>query len=157
MKKLTLTAITLLTFTFSNSQSKIIKTNPMGLAMGFANVGYEIAFEEEEVSLTFSGLFYNKSDVSGYGVGIDYNYYFGETILEGWHAGPGAGFLFLTGDFDSTSAVFIVGGSGGHQWVMNKHLAIDLFANIGYVTGGNNEINFNPSAVALGLSIGYAW
>ncbi len=105
-------------------------------------------------------MYYNISDVSGFGAGAEYRFYFSSgEALRGWHAGPSAGYFSLEDDFNNSAGFFSIGGEVAHQWIFGEHFALDLFAGLGYVTGksDNLAVSISSTAVSLGLSLGYAW
>ncbi len=141
------------------AQEQAIKANPIGLAFGVANVGYEFATNDAQ-TLTISGLYYNVSDISGFGIGGEYRFYFSsDQALRGWHAGPTAGYFGLSDDFDNSSGFFSIGGEAGHQWIFGEHFLVDVFAGLSFVSGSsdNFEVSVNSVTVGLGVSLGYAW
>ncbi len=159
MKNYYLLAIALLSLTFSNAQEQAVKANPIGLAFGVANAGYEFATNETQ-TLTISGLYYNISDASGFGVGAEYRFYFSsDEALRGWHAGPSVGYVSLEDDFNNSASFFALGGEVGHQWIFGEHFLLDVFAGLGYVAGDSDDLAVTVDAVAvsLGVAIGYAW
>ena len=139
------------------SQDKAIKANPLGLAFGIANAGYEFTTKDNQTA-TISGIYYGVSGIKGFGAGAEYRFYFstGEA-LKGWHAGPSLGYLSLEDDFNNSASVFTLGGEAGHQWVFDSGFLIDVFAGVGYVTGGDDLSGLNSTAIGLGFSLGYAW
>lgn len=157
MKKL-LVVLAVFTFSLTNAQESAIKANPIGLAFGIANAGYEFSMNDTQ-TLTISALYYNISDISGFGAGAEYRFYFTEEALRGWHAGPNAGFFSLSGSgllSDTTATVFTFGGEAGHQWIIGEHFLVDVFAGLNIVSGGSN-LNVSGTALGLGVSLGYAW
>lgn len=159
MKKLILVVLTLFAISSTYAQDNAIKANPIGLAFGVANAGYEFAVNDTQ-SATISGLYYNISDVTGFGAGAEYRFYFSSgEALRGWHAGPSIGYFSLSDDFDNSAGFFSIGGEAGHQWIFGEHFALDVFAGLGFVTGSSDDlaVTVNSTAVALGVSIGYAW
>ncbi len=159
MRKLFLMAMLFTSFSFSNAQEQAIKANPIGLAFGVANAGYEFSTNEKQ-TLTVSGLYYNISDVSGFGAGVEYRFYFSSgEALRGWHAGPSVGYFSLEDDFNNSAGFLSLGGEVGHQWIFGEHFALDVFAGLGFVSGSSDDLSVSVSstAVALGVSIGYAW
>lgn len=156
MKKVLILVITLISFSTINAQSKIIKANPLGLAVGVANVGFEFAIGEFN-SLTVMGNRYKISDVTGVGVGLEYRWYFGNENLNDWHAGPNLGIFSLEDNKNTKAGVLNFGGEVGHQWIFNNNLVVDLFGGLSYITGGSNLSGFNATTISLGVSLGYAW
>ncbi|HHC78894.1 MAG TPA: DUF3575 domain-containing protein [Flavobacteriia bacterium] len=156
MKKLFL-VVALVAFSFSNAQEQAIKVNPVGVAFGVANAGYEFSLKEDQ-TLTIAALYYNISDISGIGAGAEYRFYFStHEALRGWHAGPNIGFFSLEDDFNNSATVFSLGGEVGHQWIFGEHFVVDVFANLGAVFGSSSTLDVNSTAVGLGVSLGYAW
>jgi len=137
-------------------QSSAVKVNPVGLAFGVANAGYEFSTSDSQ-SATISGLYYDVSGISGFGVGAEYRFYFGGEALKGWHAGPSLGYLSLEDDFNTSASVFSFGGEVGHQWVWNSGFLVDVFAGLGFATGGDNLNGLDSTTIGIGVSLGYAW
>ena len=156
MKRILILVVALISFSAVNSQTSVIKANPLGLAVGVANAGYEFTMGEKN-SLTVSGTYYKVSDISGIGAGAEYRWYFGEEVLKGWHAGPTVGFFSLKDNANTKATVFTFGGEAGHQWIFDNNFVVDVFAGLGYVTGGDKLAGLNATAVSLGVSLGYAW
>lgn len=160
MKNLLLfAAIAVLGLTSVNAQEQAIKANPIGLAFGVANAGYEFSTNESQTA-TISGLYYNISDVSGFGLGAEYRFYFSSNeALNGWHAGPSVGYLSLEDDFNNSASFFTLGGEIGHQWILGEHFLIDTFAGIGYLAGSSDDlaVSLSSAAISIGVSLGYAW
>jgi len=156
MRKLLLALTLLFTFSFVNAQESAIKVNPIGLAFGIGNAGYEFTINDNQTG-TISALYYNVSDISGFGAGAEYRFYFTEEALRGWHAGPSLGYFSLSDDFDNSAGFFTIGGEAGHQWIFGEHFVVDVFAGIGFVSGSSDTINVNSAAIGLGVSLGYAW
>ncbi len=157
MKKLFL-VVAVFAFSFLNAQESAIKANPVGLAFGIANAGYEFSINDTQ-TVTVSALYYDVSDVSGFGAGGEYRFYFSDEALRGWHAGPTVGFFSLKGSgffSDTTSTIFTIGGEAGHQWILGEHFLIDTFIGIGFVSGGG-DLSVDGAAIGLGVSLGYAW
>ena len=157
-KILFFTAFILLGY-MGNAQGQAIKANPVGLAFGIANAGYEFSTNDNE-TLTIVGLYYNISDISGFGAGLEYRRYFStDEALRGWHAGPSAGYYSLEDDFNNSGGLLIVGAEAGHQWIFGEHFVLDVFAGLNFVTArsDNRAIAVNNTSIGLGVSLGYAW
>jgi hypothetical protein len=114
MKKILAFTIILFSFSLSNAQSKIIKVNPLGLAFGIANAGFEFKTAENQ-SLAVSGISYNISEITGLGAGAEYRFYISGEALKGWHAGPSISFFSLEDDANNSATVFSIGLETGHQ------------------------------------------
>ena len=139
------------------AQNNAIMANPLGLAFGVANAGYEFTTTDAQTA-TISGIYYGISGIKGYGAGAEYRFYFSSgEAFKGWHAGPSLGYFALEDDFNTSASVFSIGGEAGHQWVFDNGFLIDAFASVGFVTGGDTLAGLNSTAIGLGFSIGYAW
>jgi hypothetical protein len=156
MKKILVLGMLFFAFTTTKAQTNIIKANPLGLAFGIANAGYEFATTDTQ-TLTVSGIYFNVLDITGVGAGLEYRFYFGDEALKGWHAGPSVGYFSLEDNYNTSASVFSAGGEAGHQWIFGEHFALDVFAGLGFVTGGDELSGFNSTTASLGVSIGYAW
>ncbi len=158
-KPLLLVLFALLFVGTSIAQDQAIKANPIGLAFGVANAGYEFTTKDAQ-TLTISGLYYNISDVSGFGAGAEYRFYFSSNqALRGWHAGPSIGYFGLSDDFDNSAGFLSIGGEVGHQWIFGEHFLVDVFAGLSFVSGSSDDfaVTVNSTAVGIGVSLGYAW
>ena len=156
MKKILFLCVFLLTFQFASSQTSAIKANPLGLAFGIANVGYEFSTSDSQ-SLTISGQYFDILDIKGAGAGLEYRFYFDQEAITGWHAGPSIGYFKLEDIFDVSASVFSINAEIGHQWVFGEHFLLDVFGGYGFYTGGDDLSGFNTSGGMFGLSLGYAW
>ncbi|MBT3546484.1 MAG: DUF3575 domain-containing protein [Flavobacterium sp.] len=156
MKNFLFLGLFLLTFQFASSQSSAIKANPLGLAFGIANVGYEFSTTDSQ-SMTISGLYFDILDIKGVGAGLEYRFYFDKEAITGWHAGPSIGYFKLEDIFDVSASVFSIGAEIGHQWVFGEHFLLDIFGGYGFNSGGDDLSGFNTTTGTAGLSLGYAW
>ena len=141
----------------SHAQNNIVKVNPLGLVFGISNLGIEFAGKKNQ-SITVAALYYSKSNIQGFGIGLEQRFYFmdAEESLRGFHAGPSVGYLKLKEDYyDEGYEVFSIGGEIGHQWFLNKHLTADLFSGLGFLVG--SESNTEKLSFGIGISLGYAW
>ncbi|WP_296637633.1 DUF3575 domain-containing protein [Polaribacter sp.] len=146
-----------LVFNSTSAQTNAIKVNPLGLAFGVANAGYEFTTSDSQTA-TISGIYYGVPGIKGFGVGAEYRFYFStKEALKGWHAGPSVGYFSLEDDFNTSASVFSIGGEAGHQWVWDSGFLVDVFAGLGFVTGGDTLSGLNTTSAAIGVSIGYAW
>ena len=141
----------------SHAQNNIVKVNPLGLVFGISNLGIEFAGKKNQ-SVTVAALYYSKSNIQGFGIGLEQRFYFmtAEESLRGFHAGPSVGYLKLKENYyDEGYEVFSIGGEIGHQWFLNKHLTADLFSGLGFLVG--SESNTEKLSFGIGISLGYAW
>ena len=141
----------------SHAQDNIIKVNPLGFAFGVSNLGIEFARKKNQ-STTVAALYYSKSNIKGFGIGLEQRFYFrsADQSLKGFHVGPSVGYLQLKENYhDEAYDVFSIGGEFGHQWFMSKHFTADLFSGLGFLVG--SETNTEKLSFGIGLSIGYAW
>ncbi len=155
MRKFLLVGALFLAFNFTNAQENVIKVNPIGLAFGAANAGYEFTTADSQTA-TISGLYFSVDDISGGGLGAEYRFYFTGEAVNGWHAGPSLGYFSLSDDNESAS-IFSIGAETGRQWIIGEHFALDLFAGYGFLIGADNLSGLSASAASFGISIGYAW
>lgn len=156
MKKVLILALALFSYSAINAQTGIIKVNPIGLAFGVANAGYEFETKDGQ-STTISALYYNVSDITGIGIGAEHRFYFDGEALRGWHAGPSIGYFNLKDEFDTNANAFSIGGEAGHQWVFDSGFSVDVFAGLGFIVGGSDLSGFNSAALGIGVSVGYAF
>lgn len=155
MRKFLLVGALFLAFNFTNAQKHIIKANPMGLASGFANIGYEFVASDSETG-TIAGVYFNKNKISGSGLGIEYRFYFSSEAAKGLHGGPSVGILSLSYE-NNSELVFSIGAETGYQWIIGKHFALDVFGAYGFLVGTDKLNGLDKSVASFGISIGYAW
>ena len=156
MKKILVLGMLFFAFTTTNAQSKVIKVNPLGLAFGIANAGFEFATTDTQTA-TISAIYFDVLDITGFGAGAEYRFYFKGEAIKGWHAGPSLGYFSLEDDSDNSASVFSVGGEVGHQWVFGESFALDVFGGYGAIIGGDELSGLSGSSASFGVSIGYAW
>ena len=156
MKKIIILGMLLLSVSISKAQTKAVKANPLGFVFGIANAGFEFSTTDSQ-SLTISGIYFDVLGISGFGLGVDYRFYFDGEAISGWHAGPSVGYLSLEDEFNNSGNIFSIGGEVGHQWLFGEHFVLDLFVGYGFVSGGDELEGLNSTAGSIGLSIGYAW
>ncbi len=140
----------------SFAQEHVVKVNPLGLAFGLANVGYEFSVNDSQ-SLTISGSYFNIANIKGFGAGLEYRFYFDGEAIQGWHAGPSVGFFSLKDNSSNSGTVISLGGEVGHQWVFGENFALDVFAGYSALIGGEKLLGLSGSSPTFGVSIGYAW
>ena len=97
MKKLLL-SIAMVAFAFTaTAQHTVIKANPLALAFGSFEVGYERVLTENsaiELAVAYSSLKVNTSGgqvdakADGFGVEGKYKFYFADNTPRGWYAAP---------------------------------------------------------------------
>ena len=121
-----------------NAQS-IVKVNPIGLAFGSLNGGYE-TFLSDNTSLYLKANFYSRSLVgtryTGFGVGGEYRFYLSDNDRpKGLYAGPIAniGFIGTNSDFIDNYTLITIGGIIGYQWVFSEDFTVEV--NIGPAYG----------------------
>jgi len=156
MKKIISTIFLLFVFSSLIAQKNAIKANPLGLAFGALNAGYEFAVGDNQ-TVTISGIYYDFSGIYGVGVGAEQRFYFStKEAFKGWHAGPSIGYASLQDNGD-TAGIFSFGAEVGHQWTFRSGFLVDLFGGLGFVVGGESLGNINSTLASVGVSIGYAW
>ncbi len=173
MKKLLLLAFVCAAFVGQAQKSGAIKTNPIGMAIGIANLSYETALNEG-TSLQFGASYFNLSfgetSFSGVGLGAQYRLYSNDA-LDGFYYGPLANyFSFTVKDSGNKGTLngFGAGGQLGWNWLLGSsdNFVIDLGLGVMYNTAsvnveeGNDSFDtgvFDGVGPVLNFSIGYAW
>lgn len=139
-KFLSIASFLMLFFMASNlSGQNVVKVNPIGLAFGSLNGGYE-TFLSDNTSLYLKANFYSRSLVgtryTGFGVGGEYRFYLSDNDRpKGLYAGPIAnvGFIGTNSDFIDNYTLITVGGIIGYQWVFSEKFTVEV--NIGPAYG----------------------
>jgi len=154
MKKIIL-ILTLFIATITNAQQNVVKVNPLGLVFGIANAGYERVIDNKQ-SFTFSSNYFKFDEIKGFGIGAGYNIYLtNDNAPDGLHIGPGMGVSFLS-DNEVSATLLNANATGGYQWILWKHFAIDLTAS-GYYLTTTKFKDFKEFNYSFGIAIGYAW
>ncbi|WP_428740402.1 DUF3575 domain-containing protein [Tenacibaculum sp.] len=176
MKKL-LVVIAMVAAGFTaNAQKNVIKANPLALAFGSFEVGYERVVSESssvELALAYSSLKVNTTGgqvdakANGFGVEGKYKFYFGEETPRGWYAAPVVTYSNTSLDSGGEKGDFSFFGGGavaGYQWVFgggDSGFALDLNLGAQYVSvstsGSIASTSIEGFLPKLGLSLGYAW
>lgn len=175
MKRLIVCALALFTFAFANAQAKnaAIKANPIGLAVGIINLGYEGAVNESssyQVSALYYGIEFGSTSLEGFGISPEYRWYTGDA-LKGFYYGPVIGYASLSvedGDSKGSASTFNAGGQLGWNWLLGKEDNFVINLGLGAVYSSTSvkvdegEDNFDLGSLdgfvpALAFSIGYAW
>lgn len=165
MKKLFFSIALLCIIVGANAQNNLIKTNPIGLALGNFNVTYEKVLNTSS-SVLFKGQYMFKLlglDVNLGGVGVGYRYYITHLKKEvptGFYVNPQASFSFgSTSDFgESYSATsFGIGAEIGYQWVWSSGFTLDLGLGPSYNVVSSKGVSGNGIIPSATLAIGYAF
>lgn len=176
MKKLLLLiAIVGVGFT-ANAQKNVVKANPLALAFGSFEVGYERVVSESssvELAVAYSSLKVNTiggqvdAKSEGFGVEGKYKFYFGDETPRGWYAAPVVSYSSTSLDSAGESGDFSFFGAGavaGYQWVFgggDSGFALDLNFGAQYASistsGSISSTGIEGFLPKLGLSLGYAW
>lgn len=157
-------------------KSMFISGNPLGLIAMSVPLHFEMNLNEGTgLGFNVSPMFFGIGEWSTFGLsaGAEYNFYFQKHAPNGWFAGPGAGFTYLSASYNdpiegksSTSAFgFNINGHGGYRWIWDGGFLVDVSASLGYtmmsismnVDGMNETLPFGGIGFGLGASIGYAW
>lgn len=117
----------------------VVKVNPIGLAFGSLNGGYE-TFLTDKTSLYLKGNFYSRGLIgiryTGFGVGAEYRFYLSDNDRpKGLYAGPIAniGFIGTNSDLIDNYTLITIGGVIGYQWVFSEKFTVEV--NIGPAYG----------------------
>lgn len=171
MKKLTLAimlvALIFTTESFAQERTKVVKTNPLGLAFGNFNVTYEMVTNESS-SLLFDVSYMYKLfgiNVNTFGVGAAYRYYFthaSKEIPTGFYVNPQAGLSFGSTEGDVGFTTIQIGAELGYQWAWESGFTLDLGIGPNYtiISGDVDNVGFNSTSGILPsatLAVGYAF
>ncbi len=140
----------------SGARTQDITANPLGLVYGLANVTYEKALSNEN-SWLVGGLFSSRgvagSSFTIIGAQGAYRWWFDETMLTGWYAGPEVlvtsvnwNYEVLSSKYNASGIMFGGGGQGGYQWIFNNGFTLNLGGSIGYLAGSvSSNVSGAPS------------
>lgn len=139
-KFLSIASFLMLFFMASNLNAQnVVKVNPIGLAFGSLNGGYE-TFLTDKTSLYLKANFYSRGLVgiryTGFGVGGEYRFYLDSNDRpKGLYAGPIAsvGFIGSNSDIINNYTLITIGGVIGYQWVFSEKFTVEV--NIGPAYG----------------------
>lgn len=177
MKKVLFVAAMALMSFGVNAQENVIKVNPLGLAFGAAELGYERVLNENssvELALAYSSsdATFSSGEVekaTGFGVEGKYKFYFSSSkgAPRGWYAAPVATYASASAKSSGDSgkvSIFAVGAVAGHQWIFggrNSGFALDLNLGVQYISastsGSISGVSIDGILPRLGLALGYAW
>ena len=152
---------------FSQERTKVIKTNPLGMAFGNFNMTYEKVLNTKS-SILFSGSYMYELfgvDVNTGSIGLGYRYYITnekKEVPSGFYVNPQASFGFGNVENDVNFTTFSLGAELGYQWAWESGFTLDLGLGPNYtsVSGDVDNVGFDstggilPSAT---LAIGYAF
>jgi hypothetical protein len=159
----------------ANAQENVVKVNPLALAFGSFEVGYERVVSESssiELAVAYSSLKVSTSTqvdakAEGFGVEGKYKFYFGEETPRGWYAAPVVSYSSTSLDSAGEKGDFSFFGAGavaGYQWVFgggDSGFALDLNLGAQYASvstsGSISSTGIEGFLPKLGLSLGYAW
>lgn len=174
MKKILLLAsVCLVLVGQAQEKSSAIKTNPIGIAIGVANLSYETALSEGsslQIGASYFDLSFGETSFSGLGVGAQYRLYTNQA-LDGFYYGPLANYFnFTVKDSGNKGSLngFGIGGQLGWNWLLgaSDNFVIDLGLGVQYnsasvsVDEGSNTFDtgvFDGVGPVLNFAIGYAW
>ncbi len=134
-----------------NAQKSAIKTGPIALAFGFANVAYEYQFADNMSVLARGNYFYGGdilgAGVTGFSVGAGYRYYIKQKKnLAGFYLEPQVSYTSYSNGYDGSIGF---GGVIGYQMRWDGGFVLDLGAGPYFTNGG-----FGP---VITIAIGYAF
>lgn len=171
MKVKFLTLLSVLTLCAALNSAKaqgIIKLNPIGLAFGSLNAGYE-TFLSNKSSLYVGASYYSRGllGVRYTGVGLDgqYRIYLSDNERpKGLYVAPAVsvGFIGFKDDTDEKFNYTLVrlGGIIGYQWVFSQKFTVEvgIGPSYGFITGDFDDDTevFGDGVLPIGiLSLGY--
>ncbi len=157
-------------------KSMFISGNPLGLIGATLPLHFEMNLNEgAAAAINATPTFYGVTDWSTFGIllGGEYNFYFQKHAPNGWFAGPGAGIVFESVNFNDPtlgkSSASILGyninGHGGYRWIWDNGFLVDVTATLGMtfisasvtLNGQKYTMSGGSGGTGLGASIGYAW
>ena len=110
----------------------VVKVNPIGLAFGNINLGYQRALGTAHAVQISANYWYKifGTDVSGFGIRGGYQFFLTsrtKSAPEGFYIGPQISFNSLKEtNTDVSVTAFGIGALIGYQWVWNSGLCLDL-------------------------------
>lgn len=176
MKKIFVVAVIVLGFTSLNAQENVAKVNPLGLALGSAELGYERVLTNNssvEIALAYSSsdatVGGNTEKATGFGVEGKYKMYFSSSndAPRGWYGAPVLTYADATAENGSLKggvSIFGAGAIAGYQWIFGggeSGFALDLNFGAQYISaktsGDVTSASIDGLLPRLGIAIGYAW
>lgn len=164
MKKLLLVIAMVAVGVTANAQKNVIKANPLSLAFGSVEIGYERVVSESssvELAVAYSSLKVNTTGgqtdakANGFGVEGKYKFFFGDETPRGWYAAPVVTYSNTSLDSNGEEGDFSFFGGG------DSGFALDLSLGAQYVSvstsGSISSTSIEGFLPKLGLSLGYAW
>jgi hypothetical protein len=146
---------------------QFIATNPLALAFSSLGAHYEFNLDKgSAIAINASVYFWGITGWSTFGLGVggEYNFYFQEHAPNGWFAGPGLGFQYLSATYNNTSSGtfgFNINGHGGYRWIWDNGFLVDVTAGLGFtmmsLTINNITMPYGGIGPMFGASVGYAW
>ena len=177
MKKLLLIALIAVGFVFnSHAQENVLKVNPLGLAFGSLQLGYEHALSDKssfQIDLAYVNYNVNlglvSSKATGFGVEGQYRFYVSssKSTPRGWFFAPAISYSSAkatSGSLTGKATAFSGGILAGYQWVFggkDSGFALDLnfganYANVS-TSGDISSVKIDGIIPRIGLALGYAW
>jgi hypothetical protein len=151
----------------SQERTKVVKTNPLGLAFGNFNVTYEKVLNSKSSVLFHAQYMFELLgvDVNTGGLGVGYRYYFtheNKEVPSGFYVQPQTSFGFGSVEDDANFTTVSLGAELGYQWAWPSGFTLDLGIGPNYtvISGDVDDVDFDttsgiiPSAT---LAIGFAF
>ncbi|SNY99417.1 DUF3575 domain-containing protein [Flagellimonas pacifica] len=160
MRKMYLTTIALFAIGFMvKAQENVIKVNPLALAFGTMEIGYERVLNQKQsfqVDLGYTTFSTGGSKYSGFGIGAQYRFYIqeGKHAPEGWFLAPVANYSSSKADNFKTT-VLVAGGVGGYQWNWNP-ITLDLYGGPAFYSVKSDDTAFSYGFDGLGVRVGFS-
>jgi hypothetical protein len=172
MKKIILSAVTIMTIGFASAQENSVKANPLSLFGGTDLVSFEhkLGYQTSGVvGIGISSFNLGGAKYSSLGGELQYRYYFDEALY-GWYAGGqigySAGKVTIDGysDYETNYSAFKLGPKGGYQFLWDSGFTLDL--NLGFAYNKFSYADSNGSFSTLkasgllpnfGLGLGYSF
>ncbi|MGM0443873.1 MAG: DUF3575 domain-containing protein [Fibrobacterota bacterium] len=169
MKSLRIAGIILLLALSIHAQpgkTKALTTNPLGMAVGMFNAGYQFEVAPKH-ALGIEGYFWNpwSIDLMVTGAGFSYNYY-SKGGMEGFWFAPSfqVGYAsweyedYNTSETQSDEALSLGGGAtAGYRWTWEAGFTLGLAAGTQFISGEYEGVDFGGVSPSLVFDLGYAF
>lgn len=141
----------------------VIKVNPIGLAFGNINLGYQRALAPAHAFQISANYWYKifGTTVSGFGMRGGYQFFLTSRTKEapeGFYIGPQISFNSLKEtETDVSVTAFGIGALLGYQWVWNSGLCLDLGIGPVYQFASESETTTSYQGFLPNVTIALGW
>lgn len=141
----------------------VVKINPISLAFGNINLGYQRALAPAHAIQVSANYWYKifGTEVSGFGMRAGYQFFLTSSTKEapeGFYIGPQLSFNTLTeSETDVSVTAFGIGALLGYQWVWNSGLCLDLGIGPVYQFASESETETSYQGFLPNITIALGW